>query len=111
MFHQRKAWMSLLLITMLPSFAIVCYSQNNDSHNPTWWDKYQYILNNGPIGDGGTTASVSFGSNIDVSNECGPQSETYITLNTSRPKTLAAGKRPDGSRSPAGVPLHRPDRR
>lgn len=91
MFPQRKAWLSLLLITMFPSFAVLSYAQNNDSHNPTWWDKYQFILNNGPTGDGGATTSVSFGSNVDVSNECGPQSETYITLNTSRPKTLAAG--------------------
>src|SRR5262249_5222500 len=57
----------------------------------TWWDKYQYIANNGPTDGGGATASVGFGSNIDVSNECGPQSETFISLNTSRPKMLAAG--------------------
>src|SRR5205823_6324755 len=39
----------------------------------------------------GSTSSVAFGTNVDVSNECGPQSETYITLNTKSPKNLAAG--------------------
>src|SRR5262249_38910742 len=31
------------------------------------------------------------GSNVDVSNECGPQSETYVTVNPLRPTVLAAG--------------------
>ncbi|TMA23640.1 MAG: hypothetical protein E6J88_12360, partial [Deltaproteobacteria bacterium] len=62
----------------------------NDSKNPTWWDKYQYLLNNGPDALA-TTAASSSGSNVDVSNECGPQSETYIAINPSRPRQLAAG--------------------
>jgi len=62
----------------------------NDSKNPTWWDKYQYLLNNGPDALA-TTAATSSGSNVDVSNECGPQSETYIAINPSRPRQLAAG--------------------
>ena len=78
-------------------FAILAFAthsgtaQSNNSKNPTWWDKYQYIANNGATEGGGNTASVSFGSNVDVSNECGPQSETFITLNTAKPKQLAAG--------------------
>src|SRR5207248_23666 len=63
----------------------------NSSHDPTWWDKYTYLAKNGPLGDGGATSSISSGSNVDVSNECGPQSETFITLNTRSPKMLAAG--------------------
>ena len=63
----------------------------NDSKNPTWWDKYQYLLNNGPDALA-TTAATSSGSNVDVSNECGPQSETYIAINPSRPRQLAAGQ-------------------
>jgi hypothetical protein len=31
------------------------------------------------------------GADVDVSNECGPQSETYITLNPNHPTTLTAG--------------------
>jgi hypothetical protein len=63
----------------------------NSSHNPTWWDKYTYLAKNGPLGDGGASFSVTSGSNVDISNECGPQSETFITLNSRSPKMLAAG--------------------
>jgi hypothetical protein len=66
-------------------------AQTNGPNNPTWWDKYQYMKNNAPLGDAGATSSLSFGNNIDVSNECGPQSETFITLNPINPKLLAAG--------------------
>lgn len=66
-------------------------AQSSKTHNPTWWDKYQFIANNSFTEGASTTSSLSLGSNVDVSNECGPQSETYIALNTSRPKTLAAG--------------------
>lgn len=66
-------------------------SAQTTAHDPTWWDKYQFILNSGSDGSAGSTGSVSFGTNVDVSNECGPQSETFITLDPSKPKTLAAG--------------------
>ena len=82
---------SLACLTCLSLLASVCAAQTNNSKNPTWWDKYQYIANNGLIAGGGATSSVSFGSNTDVSNECGPQSETFITLNTSKPKIFAGG--------------------
>jgi hypothetical protein len=75
-------------------FAVNLHSanaQSNSPNNPTWWDKYQYLKNNAPLGDGGATTSLSFGNNIDVSNECGPQSETYITINPANTKQLAAG--------------------
>ena len=46
----RKARPSILLAvaasTLLVSIAL---SQKNNSHNPTWWDKYQYIAHNGPL--------------------------------------------------------------
>ncbi|HEX9160617.1 MAG TPA: sialidase family protein [Thermoanaerobaculia bacterium] len=80
--------LSLFAVTLLCFTA--AYAQSN-TKNPTWWDKYQYILNHGPDAGGATTASVTFGSNIDVSNECGPQSETYITINTANTRNLAGG--------------------
>src|SRR5438093_11118729 len=40
---------------------------------------------------GGLTASALVGPNVDVSNECGPQSETYVTLNPKSPSMLTAG--------------------
>src|ERR1041384_6210944 len=84
-------WFSVLCLASLPALSRPGVAQNSNSHNPTWWDKYTYIANNGPMGEGGATSSLSFGSNVDVSNECGPQSETFITINQSKPKTLAAG--------------------
>src|ERR1044071_3050979 len=81
----------LILLAALSFAARPGTAQNRNTHNPTWWDKYQYVANNATTDGGGSTASVSFGSNVDVSNECGPQSETFITLNPAKPKTLAAG--------------------
>jgi hypothetical protein len=77
---------------LLPLFlALPLWAQTSKTHSPTWWDKYQYILHNGTDAAPPSTASVVVGANIDVSNECGPQSETYITLDTSSPKRLAGG--------------------
>src|SRR5437762_2706822 len=63
----------------------------NSSHDPTWWSKYEFIRDNG--GDASTlsTLSTTVSGNVDVSNECGPQSETFITINQNKPKVLAAG--------------------
>jgi len=69
----------------------VCAIADSKTHNPTWWDKYQYIANNGPTIGGGSSASLNFNGNVDVSNECGPQSEMFITLNPAQPRILAAG--------------------
>src|SRR5437763_16155255 len=80
---------TLVLLSLLVS--AVSLVAASDQNNPTWWDKYTYLAKNGPVGDGGTSGSITFGSNVDVSNECGPQSETFITLDTGSPKNLAAG--------------------
>lgn len=48
-------------------------------------------LKNGADPAPGSTASLSVGNNVDVSNECGPQSETFITINTNNPDILAGG--------------------
>jgi hypothetical protein len=81
---------SALFTFQILAFVATALAENS-SHNPTWWDKYTYLAKNGPLGDGGSTSSISFGSNVDLSNECGPQSETFITLNSRAPKMLAAG--------------------
>src|SRR5438270_11638564 len=69
----------------------ICAVADSKTHNPTWWDKYQYIANNGPADGGGPSASLNFKGNVDVSNECGPQSETFITLNPLQSKNMVAG--------------------
>src|SRR6266702_822448 len=66
-------------------------AQNKATHNPTWWAKFQILAQNGSLPGGGPTLSSAVGANVDVSNECGPQSETFIAINPNRPKQLAAG--------------------
>jgi len=60
---------------------------------PTWWQKFQTVSASGftPLSDPGSKHSVSVGSNVDVSNEPGPQSETSIAINPSNPSQIVAG--------------------
>src|SRR5467141_2592802 len=60
-------------------------------NNPAWWNKYLYLTDNGPMRGGAASSSTTSLGNVDVSNECGPQSETYITLNPKGPRQLTAG--------------------
>lgn len=80
-----------LILTYSLFFVRGASAQTISPKYPTWWAKYQSLVNNGTQNSGAPTKSLIVGSNIDVSNECGPQSETYITLNTSQTKTVAAG--------------------
>src|SRR3954469_15864917 len=75
---------------VLLAFGASASGQTNTSDKPTWWAKYEYLAANGPDT---CTAQPTFsvGRNVNVSTECGPQSETYITINPARPKKLAAG--------------------
>src|SRR4051812_12394286 len=85
---QKSSFIFALLI-----FSASAALAQNNGKNPTWWDKYNYLFHNGPDASAGNTAPVNSGNaaNADVSNECGPQSETYITINSSSAKNLAAG--------------------
>jgi hypothetical protein len=71
--------------------AAVVSAQTNSPDKPTWWSKYQALVQIGADGKGTTGPSFTVGTNVDVSNECGPQSETSITLNPAAPLNLAAG--------------------
>src|SRR5216684_6863240 len=117
---MRKLCLSLLSLGALLA-ALPLAAQTNNPNNPTWWDKYQYLSKSGAMAGGGATSSVaSDGNNIDVSNECGPQSETYITLNTANARQLAGGSNEifrlpmrgysssDGGKSWSGVDLPLP---
>src|SRR2546430_7252483 len=115
-FLMRK--LSLIITCLLASAA---FAQTNNTKDPTWWDKYQYLKANGSDPASGNTSSITVGSNVDVSNECGPQSETYIALNTASPRNLAGGSNEifrdpmrgysstDGGKSWGGVDLPLPD--
>jgi len=83
---MRKAFLVLLFLSAGTALA------QRDPNNPTWWDKYQFLAKGGADAAAGPTISVaSPGGNVDVSNECGPQSETFIAINTKSTKNLAAG--------------------
>jgi hypothetical protein len=71
--------------------AVLLSAQNNNTFTPRWWGKYQYLLQNGASAGSGPTRSATAGPNVDVSNECGPQSETFITLNTVNANSVAGG--------------------
>jgi hypothetical protein len=86
-----KTCRSILFVISLMAFTSFAFSQTLNPNQPTWWAKYQRLLNNGAGNGGGPSSSVSVGSNVDLSNECGPQSETYITLNHANTNILAAG--------------------
>jgi hypothetical protein len=62
------------------------------SSTPTWWQKFETVSAPGfkPAGarQGG---AVKVGSNVDVSNENTPQSETSIAINPANPAQLMAG--------------------
>src|SRR5436305_7878335 len=110
--------LSLLAALLLCAAPVV--AQSNNPNNPTWWDKYQYLIKSGEMPGGGATTSLATAGNVDVSNECGPQSETYITINTQNAKQLAAGSNEiyrdpmrgywsaDGGKSWGGVDLPLP---
>src|SRR5690242_15005936 len=81
-----------LVITGLFSLVFLSAQNSDDSSTPRWWAKYQALLQNGvAVGPAGTSSTVAVGANVDVSNECGPQSETFITLNTLNSSAVAAG--------------------
>src|SRR5947209_12251852 len=88
--HARLRLLTTLIIVFVIN-AGSTFAQTNSPNNPTWWDKYQYLKHDGPLGDSTTTSSVSFGSNIDISNECGPQSESFIARSPAASHALAAG--------------------
>ena len=84
---MRKLFIAAIAVAALVCLPLV--AQN--TKNPTWWDKYQYILNNGGDASPGATTSVLDGTDVDMSNECGPQSETFIAINTANTRNLAGG--------------------
>ena len=87
---MKSKFLQRLLLPCLLGSTLTAFAGLNPN-DPTWWDKYTYLAKNASAGDGSTTGSTSSGGNVDVSNECGPQSETFVALNTLNPKNLVAG--------------------
>jgi hypothetical protein len=76
----------------LPASAATSTSASTYSQ-PTWWQKFQTVSAPGftPLPGPGTTHSAVVGSNVDASNEPGPQSETAIAINPSAASQIVAG--------------------
>src|SRR3989442_9177050 len=97
--HRRKDGVSmktrrLLFIAIIAGAAsspLTRAQSTQSQNNPTWWDKFLFLSKNGSDPAPGASAPASVGADVDVSAECGPQSETYITLNPSRARALARG--------------------
>jgi hypothetical protein len=71
-------------------FSVLVSAQSN-SFTPRWYAKYQTLLQRGIAGGGPQSNSISAAANVDASNECDPQSETFIAINTMNPASLAGG--------------------
>jgi hypothetical protein len=80
--------LALLVELVLTSGAL---AQGLSPDLPTWWSKYQNLTANGAGPGGGPSSSIAVGLDIDMSNECGPQSETFIGVNPANPKIVAGG--------------------
>src|SRR5436190_8870718 len=81
----------LVALSLCMSIRPTKVSAQTSSHDPTWWSKYEFIRDNGGDASPLSTSSITVSGNVDASNECGPQSETFITINQNKPKVLAAG--------------------
>jgi hypothetical protein len=83
--------LGLVGLSLYVSSRPVKVAAQTNPQDPTWWSKYQFIRDNGGDASPLSTSSTTVSGNVDVSNECGPQSETFITINPNKPKVLAAG--------------------
>ena len=82
-----------LALVLLADLVLACggQAQSLSPNYPTWWSKYRALAANGSNPGGASSSSISVGSNIDMSSECGPQSETFIAVNPANPKIVAGG--------------------
>jgi len=88
---KTRRLLFIAIIAGAASSPLTRAQSTQSQNNPTWWDKFLFLSKNGSDPAPGASASASVGADVDVSAECGPQSETYITLNPSRARVLAAG--------------------
>lgn len=85
--------MRLQSTLLVPAAVLLCAAaaSGQSSKLPRWWSKYQYLAKHVPTNTAPSTGSVAAGANVNVSNECGPQSETFIAIDPSSPRRLAGG--------------------
>src|SRR5215813_10818684 len=86
------ALLATALYIVLPTHAASSNTSSSPYSLPRWWAKYQVVsaatFKPAPAGK---TSSVKVGTNVNVSHEAGPQSETSITINPRNPQQIVAG--------------------
>jgi hypothetical protein len=98
----RSIWIGAVVLALVALAAIsfttaapASASSNTSStySEPTWWNKYQIVSAPGfvPLAKPVIGKSILVGSNVDVSNEPGPQSETSIAINPNNGLQLVGG--------------------
>ena len=79
-------------VTSLAFAASPSAGSSSPNDLPTWWQKGQWLLNNAtPVTCSSSGIDSSSGTNVDISNELTPQSETSIAINPSDTSTIVAG--------------------
>jgi hypothetical protein len=80
------------LYLVRPTHAASSTTTSASYTQPRWWTKFQVVSASGftPL-DPGHAGSVTVGTNVNVSNEPGPQSETSIAINPSNPSQIVGG--------------------
>src|SRR5438552_532087 len=82
--------LAVALAMALTPVATAARSSGGGASTPTWWAKYERLLHH-PAAPLTSTATLSVGPDVDVSNETGPQSETAIAIDPSNPQVVVAG--------------------
>lgn len=83
---------AILVLAVLPIAGASNSQTRVGTTYPTWWAKYLAVSSRAVAPSiGPRTPSVNVGTNVDVSREEGPQSETSIAINPSNPSQIVAG--------------------
>src|SRR5262249_23749265 len=86
------ALLATALYIVLPTHAASSNTNSSPYSQPRWWAKYQVVSEaTFKHNSAGKTNSVKVGTNVNVSHEAGPQSETSITINPTNPQQIVAG--------------------
>jgi hypothetical protein len=86
------AVVATVVYIVLPTHAASANTSNSAYSQPRWWTKYQVVSAPGfKPASSGKTSSVKVGTNVNVSHEAGPQSETSISINPANPNQIVGG--------------------
>ena len=80
-----------LLLILVSVASLPAHSSNPQQSSPYTEPRWMAKMRANQAGTDSTSSGVKVFANVDVSNERGPQSETFIALDTQSPKTLAGG--------------------